>query len=245
MVAATSGEVLEVVALHPADAERAEEGGATRLHVCTMQDDQERSIEPRAVSAICRATGLPVRVTLRLSPGFTTMGGEFTRLRGLVTDYLSVGVEGFAFGFLTADLEVDLEVCAELVDALAGASWTFDRTFDSALDTRRAWRSIRELAGLDAIHTSGASVGMQVGLDDLLAQAVEEPRFAALAQGSAGVRPENVPWLVRAGVRKLHLGLEVRPGGSWSKSYVDGGFVRSWRLLLDDALANADGRMGA
>lgn len=245
MVAATSAKVLEVVALHPADAERAEEGGATRLHVCAVHDDQEWSVEPRSVSAICKATGLPVRVSLRLSPGFSTMGGEFTRLRGLVTDYLSVGVEGFAFGFLTDDLEVDVEVCAQLVDALTAAPWTFDRTFDSALDTRRAWRSIRDLAGLDAIHTSGAAVGMAVGLDDLLAQAVEEPGFAALAQASAGVRPENVPWLVRAGVRKLHLGLEVRPGGSWSKSYVDAGFVRSWRLLLDDALANAQSSMGA
>jgi copper homeostasis protein len=86
---------------------------------------------------------------------------------------------------------------------------------------------------------------MQVGLDDLLALADEEPAFAAAAQASVGVRPENVPWLVRAGLRKLHLGLEVRPGGSWSKSYVDAGFVRSWRLLLDDALANANRSMGA
>lgn len=230
---------MEVVALHPTDAERAQEGGADRVHVCAFDDGQARSVEPRAASAVVRSTELPVRVTLRLSPGFTTMGGEFTRLRGLVTNYLSVGVEGFAFGFLTADLEVDVDVCAELVDALVGAPWTFDRTFDAALETRRAWRTIRDLPGLDSVHTSGAAIGMSAGLDDLLELASAEPEFALVAAASDGVRPEHVPWLARAGVTKVHLGPEVRPGGSWSKSYVDPGFVRSWRLLLDDAVARA------
>lgn len=228
--------LVEVVALHPTDAGNAEAGGADRLHVCVVDGDQARSLEPGEVSAIVRATTLPVRVTLRLSPGFSTMGGEFTRLQGLVSDYLSVGVEGFAFGFLTADLEIDAEVCGGLADALMGAPWTFDRTFDSALQTRGAWRSIRSLPGLDAVHTSGAALGMDGGFDDLIAMAESDPEFAAVAVASDGVRPEHVPWLVQAGVRRLHLGAVVRPGGSWVKSYVDDGFVRSWKLLLDDAV---------
>ncbi len=233
---------VDVVVLHPTDAERAEEGGADRLHACNFEAGQGRSIEPRAASSIVRATSLPVRVTLRLSPGFTTMGGEFTRLRGLVTDYLSVGVEGFAFGFLTADLEVDVEVCAALADALAGSPWSFDRAFDSALETQRAWRAVRGLPGLDSVQTSGAALGMQVGLDELLDLAAREPGFAAVAEASDGVRPEHVPWLVGVGVTKVHLGTEVRLGGSWSKSYVDPAFVRSWRLLLDDAVARKAAR---
>ena len=44
--------------------------------------------------------------------------------------------------------------------------------------------------------------------------------------------------LVRAGVRQFHVGRSVRPGGSW-KAYVDARHVRSWRLLLDDAVAAA------
>ncbi len=228
--------LIEVVALHPTDAERAEAGGADRLHVCVVDGDQARSVEPGAVSAIVRATALPVRVTLRLSPGFSTMGGEFARLRGLVSDYLSVGVEGFAFGFLTADLDVDVEVCGELADALIGVPWTFDRTFDSALQARTAWRAVRSLPGLDAVHTSGAALGMHTGFDDLVEMAAADPEFAAVAMASDGVRPEHVPWLARAGVHMLHLGSAVRPGGSWAKSYVDDGFVRSWRLLLDDSV---------
>lgn len=226
---------IEVVALHAADAERSQEGGADRLHACALRGDTSWSLEPAHVSAIVRATDLPVRVTLRLSEGLSTQGGEFTRLVGLVSDYLSLGVEGFVFGFLTPDLEVDVDVCAALVDAMSGAPWTFDRAFDHALDARRAWRALAGAEGLDGIHTAGAALGMESGFDDLLATAQGSPEFAGMAVAAGGVRPEHVPWLLRAGITRFHLGLSVRPGGSWSKTYVDPAFVRSWRLLLDAA----------
>jgi copper homeostasis protein len=177
-----------------------------------------------------------VRVTLRLSDGLTTSGAELTRLSGLVSDYLSLGVEGFALGFLTPDLDVDVEVCGVLAEAMSGAPWTFDRAFDAALDARRAWRQVRTLPGVDGIHTAGAVLGMQTGFDDLVDFATADPTFAAAAIAAGGVRPEQVPWLVRAGIRRLHLGASVRPGGSWGKAHTDAGFVRSWRLLLDDAV---------
>jgi copper homeostasis protein len=178
-----------------------------------------------------------VRVTLRLSDGLTTSGAELTRLAGLVSDYLSLGVEGFALGFLTHDLDVDVEVCGVLAEAMSGAPWTFDRAFDSALDARRAWRQVRTLPGVDGIHTAGGALGMQTGFDDLVDLATADTSFAAAAIAAGGVRPEHVPWLVRAGIRRLHLGASVRPGGSWAKAHADAGFVRSWRLLLDDAVA--------
>ncbi len=86
--------LVEGVTLHPSDAERAEEGGADRLYACVLDEGEQRSVEPREASAIVRPTSRPIRVTLRLSLGFSTMGGELTSLQGLVTDYLSVGVEG-------------------------------------------------------------------------------------------------------------------------------------------------------
>lgn len=227
--------MVEVVALHPQDAERAQQGGAHRLHVAAVNASGFRSVEPAAVSAIVRAIDLPVRVTLRLSEGFTTQGGEFARLRGLAADYLAVGVEGFAFGFLTPDLEVDVDTCATLADGLMGAPWTFDRAFDHALESRRSVRRLLGLPGLDGIHTAGGLLGMDSGFDDLVSLAESSSGFAAMAIAADGVRPEHVPWLVRAGIRAVHLGVTVRPGESWSKAYVDPGFVRSWRLLLDDA----------
>jgi copper homeostasis protein len=158
-----------------------------------------------------------------------------------VTDYLSLGVEGFVFGFLTPDLDVDVEVCTELADRLVGAPWTFDRAFDRALDARVAWRQVRRLPGLDRIHTSGAVLGLATGLDDLLDLATSDTGFAAMAVAAGGLGAESVPWLVRSGITRIHLGSSVRPGGSWDKSHVDAGFVRSWRLLLDSAFDHGRG----
>src|SRR5207342_801462 len=112
-----------------------------------------------------------------------------------------------------------------------------DRAFDHTLDLRQAWRQARDLPGLDGIHTAGAALGMDAGFDELTAAAVALPGFAPLAIAAGGVRPEHLPWLVRSGITRMHLGASVRPGGSWTKAHVDAGFVRSWRLLLDDALA--------
>jgi copper homeostasis protein len=85
---------------------------------------------------------------------------------------------------------------------------------------------------------------MDSGIDDLLRLASNDPSFAAAAVAAGSVRPEHVPWLARAGVSRLHVGASVRPGGSWTKSHTDAGFVRSWRLLLDDAVAARGMRSG-
>jgi copper homeostasis protein len=225
--------LIEVVALHPSDAERAQEGGADRILTCTWVDGEPHAMEPAAVSAIVRSTDLPVRVTLRLSAGFSSQGGEFTRLVGLVSDYLALGVEGFSFGFLTRDLEVDVDLCTALAQELGGAPWTFDRAFDHTLDLRRAWRHSRGLPGLDGVHSAGAAMGLEAGFDELLSIANDSPGFADTVIAAGGTKPEHVPWLVRAGITRLHLGASVRPGGSWDKAHVDPGFVRAWRLLLD------------
>lgn len=227
---------VEVVVLHPQDAERAQLGGADALHLCDFVGAEARSVAPADASAVVRATDLPVRVTLRLSEGLSTQGGELARLRGLAGDYLGLGVNGFVLGFLTRDLDIDVEVCSALAEAFDGAGWTFDRTFDQTLSAGRAWRQVAALPGLDGVHTAGAALGMESGLDDLLSLVTDMPEVAPLTVAAGGVRAEHVPWLVRAGVRRLHLGSAVRPGGSWSKSFVDAGFVRSWRTLLDDAI---------
>ena len=60
-----------------------------------------------------------------------------------------------------------------------------------------------------------------------------------------GMVRANRPWrlaakLSRAGVRQFHVGSTARPGGSWAKAYVDPAHVRSWRMLVDDAVAHAE-----
>jgi copper homeostasis protein len=223
------GVVLEVAVHDPRDVAGAAEGGADRL-LASAAATCELSPEPSLVSAICRESDLPVFVVLRLNESWSTNGGEFARLVGLAQDYVGCGATGLSFGFLDADLEVDTETCRLLLDRLPNVPWSFHRAIDSSLDPRRSWRRLLGLPRLVAVRTAGSPRGMAAGFDDLLATLT--PENAPLAMPGGGLTAEQVPWLVEAGVRQLHLGDQVRPGGS-AKAYVDSGYVRSWRTLVD------------
>jgi len=232
------GEVLlEVTTLHERDVPGAHEGGADRLHLVALgtgPDAFASSPTPALVSAVCRASDVPVFVLLRLNDSWTTTGGELTRLLGLAGDYLGAGAAGLSWGFLDQRLEVDDELCRHLADGLPGVPWTFHDAFDHALDPARAWDRVRDLPRLAAVRSAGSPRGMDVGGDDLLTTAQSDPALARLLLAGGGLVAEQVPWLLRAGVRQFHLGVQARPGASY-KSYVEAGHVRSWRRLLDDS----------
>ena len=231
--------LLEVLVLHERDVAGADEGGADRLFVLDDRADGGLSPEPALVSSICKETELPVRVMLRLNDTHTTTGGELTRLVGLAESYLAVGAEGVAFGFLDTELGIDVEVCGHLADKLAGVPWTFHRAVDSALETDRAWRQLLGLPGLDAVLSAGSPRGLAAGHEELTDRAAASPAVARLLMAGGGLQGEHVPWLVRAGVRQFQVdSAAVRPGGS-DKAYVDPAHVRSWRMLLDDAVERA------
>jgi copper homeostasis protein len=231
--------LLEVIALHPADAERAELGGADRLEVVGTMDSDGLSPEPALIGQLSRATSLPLRVMLRLREGFGTDGGEVVRLKGLAQSYLEVGAEGLVLGFLNGLSEVDAEVVTELIGDL-DCPWTFHRAIDHCISPDRAWRELRGLPRLDQVLTAGSARGVQDGLDDLVRRASGDPFARQLIMAGGGLRAEHVPWLANAGVRAFHIGSSVRPTGSW-KAYVDPELVRSWRSLVDDAVGRAQG----
>lgn len=230
-----AGVVLEVAVSDPRDVPAAAEGGADRLHLAVPGPTCGSSPERSLVSAVCRESELPVFVLLRLNDSWSTTGGEFARLVGLGEDYVACGAAGVAFGFLDADLEIDTETCRMLLDRLPQVPWTFDRAIDSSLDPRRSWRRLIGLPRLVAVRTAGSPRGMAAGFDDLVATIT--PEIAPLAMPGGGLAAEHVPWLLKAGVRQFHLGDQVRPGGS-AKAYVDAGYVRSWRSMVDDLLAD-------
>jgi copper homeostasis protein len=223
--------LLEVIALHPSDAQRAEAGGADRIELCGTLEFGGLSPTPDLVGQVRAATSIQLRVMVRLRDGFGTDGGEATRLRGLIASYADAGADGMVLGFLNGLAEVDLGVCGELV-AEWGWPWTFHRAIDAALDLDKAWRALGELPRLDQVLTAGSARGVEHGLDELVARARQDPWAASVIMAGGGLLPEHVPWLARAGVRAFHLGSAVRPQGSY-RAYVDEGLVRSWRSLVD------------
>jgi copper homeostasis protein len=228
--------LLEVAVRHARDLPGCVDGGADRLMLQVGDDGFERSPDLAEAAAVIRSTELPVRVLLRLSGSLTTTGGEMARLVGLAEEYVGLGAEGVCFGFLDADLEIDEETCLALAGSLPAVPWTFHRGFDAALDAGRSWRRVRRLPGLTAVSSGGSPGGLSRGYDELLARAESDPEIARLLMPSGGLQPEQVPWFARAGVRQFQVAEQVRPGGT-TKAYVDADFVRSWRGMVDSAVA--------
>ncbi|NHB84474.1 copper homeostasis protein CutC [Tessaracoccus sp. HDW20] len=228
--------LLEVIALHAADAERAEAGGADRIELVGTMDDDGLSPEPRVVEKVRRATSIQVRPMVRLRAGFGTDGGEATRLKGLISAYRDAGADGVVLGYLNGANRVDLEVMGELVGQ-GDFPWTFHRAIDHCLDVNRAWGDVLTLPGLTQVLTAGSVRGVEQGLDDLVARAKADQGVARLIMAGGGLAAEHVPWLVRAGVRAFHIGSPARPGRSF-KAYVDADLVASWRDLIEDEVSH-------
>ncbi|PIE21356.1 MAG: copper homeostasis protein CutC [Arachnia propionica] len=226
--------LLEVIALHAADAERAEAGGADRIELLGTMDHDGLSPEPQLVEKVRRATSIQIRPMVRLREGFRTDGGEVTRLKGLIHSYRDAGADGVVLGYLDGHAGVDLEVMGELVGD-GDWPWTFHRALDYCLERGEAWRRLLQLPRLDQVLTAGSTRGVTHGLDDLVARANADQKVAKLTMAGGGLRPEHVPWLARAGVRAFHIGSPARPGGSY-KAYVDEALVGSWRRLIDDTI---------
>lgn len=228
--------LLEVIALHERDAERAEVGGADRVELVGTMDDDGLSPEPALVGQVRHATSIGIRVMLRLRAGFGTDGGEVSRLKGLAAAYREVGADGLVLGFLNGHTEVDAEVVHEVLDGI-GLPWTFHRAVDATIETDRAWRALIGL-GCDQVLTAGSARGVEHGLDDLVSRARGNPVVARMIMAGGGLHAEHVPWLADAGVRSFHVGSAVRPTGSY-KAYVDTDLVRTWRSLVDSCVARA------
>lgn len=230
--------LLEVIALGPGDVEGAQEGGADRLELVTDMDADGLTPDVATLRDIKREGEIPVRVMLRANDGFATSGSELSRLQGAAHQLAAAGADGFVLGFLGPSSAIDVEVTLALVEELGELPWTHHRAIDHTLDHDQAWQTVRELPGLDAVLTAGSARGVASGLDELCRRSSDDPVVADLVMAGGGLAPDHVPWLARAGVRKFHVGSKVRPSRSW-KAYVDAAMVRSWRTLIDDAVASA------
>ena len=231
--------LLEVIALHAADAERAEAGGADRIELVGRMTGDGLSPEPALVGQVRRATTLPIRVMLRLREGYGTDGGEVTRLQGLLSSYRSVGADGVVLGFRNAHTEIDAGVVLAILGGEPDVGWTFHRAVDSCISTDKAWRILRQLPALDQVLTAGSARGVSEGLDDLVARARDDEFARRVIMAGGGLLPEHVPWLARAGIRAFHIGSPARPLGSW-KAYIDPDLVGTWRRLVDEAVRRAE-----
>ena len=223
--------VLEVIALGVEDAVAAQAGGADRLELVTDMAADGLTPPVGTFVGIRAAVDIDLRVMLRLADGFAA--GDADRLVRVAGELRSAGADQFVLGFLDAHGGVDLGTVERVVAELHGCSWTFHRAIDRAADRDALRKALDGLPGLDAYLTAGSAEGVDEGLPTLLAEAARrgEPGYEQRILVGGGLRLDQVPTLLAAGIDAFHIGGAARPGG-W-EAPVSSAAVAEWRSVLD------------
>lgn len=230
--------IFEVIALGADDAVAAQAGGADRLELVTDMAADGLTPSRATFGAIRAAVGIPLRVMLRLSDGFSAGGErELDALCEAAQGLRAEGADEFVLGFLDARGGADLDAVHALVDVLDGCRWTFHRAIDRAADRDAVRLQLAGLPGLDTYLTAGSADGVGSGMDVLCAEAARdgEPGYEPRLLVGGGLLLDHVPELRAAGLDAFHVGGAVRAGG-WAGP-VDTDAVRTWRAALDSPVA--------
>lgn len=184
--------------------ERAQEGGADRIELCSRLDLDGLSPGPELLEAAIERARVPLHVMVRPRPGpFEVRPGELDELADEVAGLALRGVPGVVFGFLTPEGEVDRPTTARLVAAARPASVTFHRAFDRVRDPGAALEALVEL-GVDRLLTSGCADTAHAGRHTL-GRLVERARGRLVVMAGGGVRAHLAEEILSAsGVRELH-----------------------------------------
>ncbi|QKW08303.1 copper homeostasis protein CutC [Streptomyces sp. NA04227] len=230
----SSSAVLEVIALDATDARAAERGGADRLELVTDMAADGLTPSRETFAAVREAVRIPVRVMLRLRPGFGVGDSrEQDELVARARELRAVGAEEFVLGFLDATGGPDLKALDLLLAELDGCRWTFHRALDQAVDRHALRVAVAPLPGLDTYLTAGSPTGVDDGMSVLLAEAMQrgEPGYEQHILVGGGLRLDHMPRLLAAGVNGFHIGTAARPHGWDGPVHTD--TVLNWRRTLD------------
>ncbi|GAA3893643.1 copper homeostasis protein [Saccharothrix violaceirubra] len=217
--------MLEVIALHAADAEAAQAGGAHRLELVADMAADGLTPSVATLRDVLSATDLPVRVMLRDANGFAP--GDLDALRRTTAELRAAGAREFVLGFLDDQGAIDVDTVRALVAELDGAAWTFHRALDNSTDPERSWDVVAGL-GCDTVLAAGSPKGVADGLPVLEKLAARQEVVRLLVGGS--LKPEHVAPLKAAGAMGFHVGSAVRPGGWDAPLSADA--VRTWANLV-------------
>ncbi len=215
-----TGITVEICAEGLASALAAGQGGADRVELC--DDLAIGGVMPFGwtVLDVCEGLAIPVHVLVRpRGGGFVYDAAEFEMMRGNISWIRACGASGVVLGLLTADGRVDRDRTARLIAAARPMSVAFHKAFDAARDPFEALDDLIAL-GVDRVLTSGMAPTAMAGLG-LLAELHRRAsgRIAVMAGGSIAL--DQIPAILGAGPREIHLGSAARIGG-----VTDPGLVR-------------------
>jgi len=206
-VAADRNVLVEVSVDSVASAIAAQNGGATRVELCSAL--MEGGLTPSAgvIETTRAAISIPLFVMIRPRGGdFLYDDYEFTAMRRDIEVARHLRAHGVVFGILLANGDVDVHRTRELVDLARPLPVTFHRAFDMTRDMFRALEDVCA-TGAERLLTSGGAATVSNGaarIEELIKKA--GPRV--LVMPGSGIKPHNARTLVdQTRAREIHVGL--------------------------------------
>jgi copper homeostasis protein len=190
----------------------AERGGADRIELCENLAVGGVTPSAGAIAVVCRRLEIPVHVLIRPRGGnFVYTEAEFESMRRDIDVAKALGAAGIVSGGLNRDLTVDEGRMAILIEDARPLSVTFHKAFDEVRDAGEALEMLVVL-GVDRILTSGRRPRAVEALVEL--RALHEDCYNRLCiMPGGGIAERDLPAILGAGFRELHLGSSVMTQG--------------------------------
>ena len=200
---------IEICIAGPDDAIAAQRGGADRVELNAALALSGLTPSPGSVRTTLECVDIPVIAMLRpRESGFCYSDREFVSLQRDLDVLLAAGVQGVAFGILTADARIDVRRCELLLRQMQHHDAVFHRAFDLVPDALAALETLIQL-GVRRVMTSGQAASAAEGTELLRSlQRHAAGRIELLAAG--GIRPGNVARLLQdTECQQIHAALNT------------------------------------
>lgn len=202
--------IVEIAVQDPTGARVAMEAGADRLELCQALALGGLTPSLGLIEAVCAEVGTAaVNVLMRpRAGGFVYDASEIAVVERDVRACAARGVGGVVVGALTPDGRIDREALQRWRDAAGDTTLVFHRAIDASPHPDEVFEGILE-GGVDRVLTSG---GAPRSVDGLARLAGYVRRSAGVVEVMAGggVTPADIPAILDAGPRAVHLSARAR-----------------------------------
>ncbi len=199
--------VLEVCTDSAESAIAAQNGGATRIELCSNLIIGGTTPGISLYQAVRKYTRFPVNVLIRPRFGdFCYSEREYEMIKKDIQLFLDAGADGIVCGFLNPDGTLDkrrMEEAVGLCKSHGGKKFTLHRAFDVCSDPQKTLEQAKEL-GVTTILTSGQKATAMEGVG-LIRKLVQNAGEIEILAGS-GVNSKNLPELIlSSGTKSFHM----------------------------------------
>ncbi|WP_454830831.1 copper homeostasis protein CutC [Pseudoxanthomonas wuyuanensis] len=195
---------VEIAANSLASALAAQEGGASRIELCTALELGGLTPSPAQIALVRERLSIPVHVLVRPRAGdFAYTDEEHATMLADIAHCAAAGCDGVVIGALTADGDVDVARCREMVAAAGRLDLTFHRAIDVCHDPVAALEAVIGL-GFRRVLSSGGAASAMEGCTNLR-RLIEQAAGRIEIMPGAGIDAGNIAALMAAtGARQFH-----------------------------------------